>query len=85
MFIWELIGPDGHILPWKKKSTFMPIVFSQKTFSQKGPSAPAVRLGYYQLFKKIHLFISNNANKAEVCCLDRFLLTSSENKRRQHP
>lgn len=34
-----------------------------------------VRLGYYQLFKKIHLFINNNANKAEVCCLDRLLLS----------
>lgn len=41
----------------------------------KGPSAPAVRLGCYQSSKKIHLFISNSANKAEVCCLDRFLLS----------
>lgn len=42
---------------------------------KKSLSAPAARLGCYQLSKQIHLFISNNANKTEVCCLDRFLLS----------
>lgn len=76
---------------WKKSTFMLVVLFkycliptcsvqvnrlrSKNLWGKKGPSALAVSLGYYQSSKKIHLFISNSANKAGVCCLDRFLLS----------